>query len=341
MSIPPKLRLVFCLATLGLLSGWQAGFAQTARPDFQAARTEYGQPDLQGYWNNSSRTPLQRPPALGEKRAYSEQEAIALELRAQQEDQEKAAAIDPNRSPPELGGSIQFQADENFANTRISLSRINGEYRTSQIVEPANGRLPYVEDVFAKDVFGQWLAQGHGPLDGPEMRSQMERCMHVGTQMPPMFDWTYNANFQIVQNEHYVLILSEMIHDARIIRLQGEHQADNFQNWFGDSIAHWEGNTLVVQTRNFHPQQSNFFMRSSDQFEVVEWFTPVSENEIFYRYRVTDPVIFTEAVVVEKMLNRKPPGEIIYEFACHEGNYSLPSILAGARREEIERELSP
>lgn len=336
----PKIVAFTPIACLFIATVASPALAQPDSVVWQPPLTEFSHPDLQGYWNNSSRTPLQRPESLGNKRAYSDDEARELELRAQQEDVEKAAAIDPDRSAPEQGGSIQFQADENFANSRITLSRINGEYRTSQIVEPANGRLPYVEDVFAKDIFGQWLAQGYGPLDGPEIRSQMERCMHVGTQMPPMFDWTYNANFQIVQTEHYVVILSEMIHDARIIRLQGEHQPDLFQNWFGDSIAHWEDNTLVVRSKNFHPQQSNFFMRSSDQFEVTEWFTPVSEDEIFYRYRVEDPVIFSEPVVVEKMLNRKAEGEVIYEFACHEGNYSLPSILAGARREEIEREIS-
>jgi len=311
-------------------------FAQSSSA-WLAPRTEFDQPDLQGYWNNSSRTPLQRPPELGEKRSYTEEEARELEDQAQLEDQQKIAAIDPNREAPEAGGSIQFQADENFANTRISLARVNGEYRTSLIIEPADGRLPYVENVMEKDIFGQWLAEGHGAFDGPEIRSQMERCIHVGIQMPPMFDWTYNANFQIVQTEHYVVLLSEMINDARIIRLSGDHQATIFQKWFGDSIGRWEGDTLVVNSKNFHPQQSNFFMRSSDQFKVTEWFTPVSDNEIYYRYRIEDPVIFTEPVVVEMTLNRKPDGEHLYEFACHEGNYSLPSILAGARREEIDR----
>lgn len=325
--------LLFCFVALSASS---VSLAQDNSTTWQAKRTVYGHPDLQGNWNNSSRSPLQRPESLGDKKTYTSEEARQVELGAQLEDQEKAAPIDPDRDAPEQGGSIQFQADENFANTRLSLTRINGEYRTSKIVEPANGRLPYVDNVFQKDIFGRWMAEGHGPLDGPEMRSQMERCIHVGTQMPPMFDWTYNANFQIVQTPQYVVILSEMIHDARIIRLQGEHQPAVFQKWFGDSVGHWEGDTLVVESRDFHPQQSNFFMRSSDQFQVTEWFTPVSENEIFYRYRVVDPVIYTEPVVVEMMLNRKPEGEVIYEFACHEGNYSLPSILAGARRQEIE-----
>lgn len=336
MSKQFQLSLYWLLSCLVALSVSSLSLAQEDSATWQAKRTEFGHPDLQGYWNNSSRSPLQRPESLGNKKIYTAEEARQVELGAQLEDQEKAAPIDPDRDAPEEGGSIQFQADENFANTRLSLTRINGEYRTSKIVEPANGRLPYVENVFQEDIFGEWMAAGNGALDGPEMRSQMERCIHVGTQMPPMFDWTYNANFQIVQTPQYVVILSEMIHDARIIRLQDEHQPAVFQKWFGDSVARWEGDTLVVDSRDFHPQQSNFFMRSSDQFQVTEWFTPVSATEIFYRYRVIDPVIYTEPVVVEMMLNRKPEGEVIYEFACHEGNYSLPSILAGARRQEIE-----
>ena len=310
-----------------------------AQPEYQPPLTEHGQPDLQGVWNNSSRTPLQRPAALGTKRFYTEQEAADLHSQAQQEDQQKAAPIDPNRAPPEAGGAIMFQADENFANTRIDLVRINGEYRTSLVVQPENGRFPYVENVRQKDVFGQWVASGRGAVDGPEVRSQMERCLHVGAQMPPMMAWTYNANYQIVQNRDYVVINSEMIHDARIIRLGGEHQRAVPHKWFGDSVGRWEGNTLVVESINFHPQQSNFFILSSDQLRVTEWFTPVSENEILYRYEMVDPVIFSEPVMVEMMMNRKADGEAIYEFACHEGNYSLPSILAGARREEIEAEL--
>ena len=336
----PQLSLVTFLTAAATLGASAICSAQDNDSSWQPPRTEFGHPDLQGYWNNSSRSPLQRPVALGDKRAYSEEEARQVELGAQLEDQEKAAPIDPDRDAPELGGSIQFQADENFANTRIALTKINGEYRTSKIIEPANGRLPYVENVFQKDIFGQWMSRGYGPMDGPELRGQMERCIHVGAQMPPMFDWAYNANFQIVQNENYVVIMSEMIHDARIIRLQGEHQPAVLQKWFGDSTARWEGDTLVVESRDFHPQHSNFFIRSSDQFAVTEWFTPVSDNEILYRYRIVDPVIFTEPVIVEMMLNRKPEGEVIYEFACHEGNYSLPSVLAGARRQEIEASIA-
>lgn len=311
-------------------------FAVGAQETSEIPRTEHGYPDFQGYWNNASQTPIQRPEHLGSKRSYTLEEAIALETQAQNSDSEKAEPLDPNRAPPADGGVIMFQADENFANTRINLTQINGEYRTSLIVEPENGRFPYVEGGAVKDIFGQWRAQGYGAYDGPEIRSQMERCLHVGAQMPPMMAWTYNANYQIVQTQDYLMLLSEMAHDARIIPINSQQQKPMFNKWFGNSVAHWEEDTLVVHTNGFHPQQSNFFIKSSDQFEVTEYFTLLSNAEILYRYTVTDPVIYSQAYTIEMQLLRKADEEQIYEFACHEGNYSLPSILAGARRAEAD-----
>jgi hypothetical protein len=326
--------LVFLL----LMSVSQHIIAQEAE---HIPRTEYGFPDFQGYWNNASQTPIERPADLGNKRSYTIEEAMALQAAAEDSDSEKAAPLDPNRAPPADGGVIMFQADENFANTRINLTLINGEYRTSLIVEPENGRYPFVEDGANKDIFGQWRAAGHGAFDGPEIRSQMERCLHVGAQMPPMMAWTYNANYQIVQTQDYFMLLSEMAHDARIIPIDAEHQSPGFSKWFGDSVAHWEDDTLVVHTTGFHPQQSNFFMKSSDQFEVTEYFTLLSSDEIIYRYTVSDPVIYSQPFTLEMQLLKKSDGEHIYEFACHEGNYSLPSILAGARRAEADARANP
>ena len=313
-----------------------ASLVVTAEEATEIARTEHGFPDFQGYWNNASQTPIARPANLGNKRSYTFEEAIALESKAQNSHSEKAVPIDPNRAPPEEGIVIMFQADENFANTRINLTQIDGEYRTSLIVEPENGRFPYAEDGANKDIFGQWRAAGHGAFDGPEIRSQMERCLHVGAQMPPMMAWTYNANYQIVQTEHHLMLLSEMAHDARIIPIGTERQEIEFSKWFGNSLAHWEGDTLVVRTMGFHPQQSNFFIKSSDQFAVTEYFSLISNDEVFYRYTVTDPKIYSQPYTIEMQLLRKADGEQIYEFACHEGNYSLPSILAGARRAEAD-----
>lgn len=316
-------------------------FTSTGQDAKDIARTEHGFPDFQGYWNNASQTPIERPASLGNKRSYTLEEAFELEATAQNSDSQKAAPMDPSRPPPAEGGVIMFQADENFANTRINLTRIDGEYRTSLIVEPEDGRFPYVENGATKDIFGEWRSAGHGAFDGPETRSQMERCLHVGAQMPPMMAWTYNANYQIVQTQHHLMLLSEMVHDARIIPIDTERRETQFGKWFGNSLAHWDGDTLVVHTTGFHPQQSNFFIKSSDQFEVTEYFSLLSNDEIFYRYTVTDPVIYSQPYTVEMQLLRKSDGEQIYEFACHEGNYSLPSILAGARRAEADAAETP
>lgn len=330
-----QIRCYWLLLALGLLSQ-QKALGQT---DAEVSRTEHGVPDFQGFWNNASQTPIQRPLELGGKRSYTSAEATALLSKAELSESEKAAPLDPDRGPPAEGGTILFQADENFANSRLNITQIDGEYRTSLIVDPADGRYPFVEDGANKDIFGEWRASGHGAFDGPEIRSQMERCLHVGAQMPPMMAWTYNANYQIVQTEDYFMLLSEMVHDARIIPIGIERKSPEFPKWFGNSIGHWQDDTLVVSTTGFHPQQSNFFMKSSDQLEVVEHFQLLSNDEIFYRYTVTDPVIYSQPFTLEMQMLRNADGEQIYEFACHEGNYSLPSILAGARREESDAEL--
>jgi len=298
--------------------------------------TELGFPDLQGYWTNASQTPLQRSTALGEKRYYNLDEVREIETAAVLRDQEKAAPLTAERELPQRGGSIRFQADENFANTRINLMQVNGEHRTSLLVDPKDGRLPYRQGWQQNDFYGKWLAAGAGQFDGPEMRSPWERCFFVGGQLPPMIAWTYNANFQIVQNKDYVMIMREMAHDARIIRINGQPFPDQLFQWSGNSVGHWENDVLVVNSKGFHPQSSHLFIRSSDKLEIVERFQLISDSEILYQYTVTDPEIYARPFTVEMTLRRKAEGETIYEYACHEGNYSLPSILAGARREEVE-----
>ncbi|MCB1672554.1 MAG: hypothetical protein R3F41_02640 [Gammaproteobacteria bacterium] len=314
-------------------------FAQ-ALPTLQQPRTEYGFPDFQGNWTNASQTPLQRPVELADKGFYSEEEAALMEREARTRDTEKSTPLSANRSAPDSGLTIRFQADENFANTRVNLMRVDNEYRTSLIVDPPNGRLPYRDNGQQQDIYGRWLAAGAGELDGPEIRNPWERCFFVGGQLPPMIAWTYNANFQIVQNRDYVVIMREMVHDARIIRIGGKPFPESLYQWAGNSIGHWDGDALIVESRNFHPQASHQFIRSSDQFQVVERFELVGPDAIRYRYTVTDPVIYSRPFTVEMTLQRKPAGQILYEYACHEGNYSLPGILAGARREEIAADLA-
>lgn len=315
------------LATANLIAAEQAWVSPQTENDF---------PDLQGFWGNRTQTPFQRPAALGNQRAYTAEEAMSMEDERREFDRLKFLPIDGNREAPEAGAFIGNQADGNFADVRINVTKVNGEYRTSLIVDPADGRVPYVENGSSKDIYGQWRAQGFGAADGPEIRSVGERCITANGTMPPMAVITYNSNIQIVQTRDYVMIMGEMVNDARIIRLNSEHQPAVMKKWLGDSIAYYEEDTLVVHTQNYHPQQSNMRLRSSEQLQVTERFTAISESEIFYTYTVEDPVIYSRPFTVELPLLRRAPHEKLYEFACHEGNYSVPGILAGARRQEMD-----
>ena len=308
-------------------------------------RTEHGYPDLQGLWTNPSQTPLQRPLALGKKRSYTTDEAMSLEQVARDLDDLRALPIDPDRAAPRRGGIVGALADQNFEIRPIVVSRVRGEYRTSLIIDPPNGRLPYLEG--ARDIRAKWRAQGFGPYDGPEIRPGQERCLNSGGQLPLLF--TFDAtnaidgdnpirNIQIVQNENYVVILSEYFSAVRVIRLGTEHIEDQGDKWLGDSIAHYEGESLVIHSKNFRPEQSNFFVRSSAELEITEIYTPLSADEMLFSYTLSDPEIYSRPVTAEIPLRRMTPGQKIYEYACHEGNYSLPSILRAARiRESRQR----
>ncbi|MDP1931243.1 MAG: hypothetical protein Q8L60_07285 [Gammaproteobacteria bacterium] len=312
---------------------------QGAETGWTTPRTEHGHPDLQGLWGNRTQTPMERPEALGEQRTYTEEEAHELEESLIDTQASRPTVIDPDREAPPVGERIGNEAEVDYSDVGMGVTRINGEYRTSLVVDPPNGRFPFVEGGRQKDIYGQWRAQGFNEFDGPEIRPAGERCLSAIGTMPPMVLLPYNSNAQIVQNKDYVMIMGEMVHDARIIRLNSEHQPDHMKYWFGDSIGHWESDTLVVHTKNFRPEISNFRVVSSELLEVSERFTIVSDDRIFYTYTVTDPNIYTQPYTVEMNLYRLPPDELMYEFACHEGNYSMEIILRGARQQEHDARL--
>lgn len=324
-TLSPAKGLLACLLLL---------INTSAATEWEPPRTADGRPDLQGIWDNRTQTPLERPVDFGTRQALTEEEVQQLLSAALQAEADKTLPLDPERGAPPAGQRIGQEANDGFIETRIGITRIRGEYRSSLIIDPPDGRLPYAEHGRMADIYGQWRAQGFGPSDGPEIRTPADRCLRIGGQLPPMVVTFYNSNFQLVQTENYLMMLSEMVNDARIIRINGKHQPAELHKWMGDSIAHWEGDTLVVQSRHFHPQASNFRIRSSDALEVTEHLTMVSDDEILYRYTVVDPKVYSQPFTAELMLNRRPEGERIYEFACHEGNYSMPAILIGARREE-------
>ncbi|MDT8428315.1 MAG: hypothetical protein RQ757_06075 [Pseudomonadales bacterium] len=326
--------------SLSMALGMSLASNLSAAADWQVPRTASGHPDLQGIWSNATQTPLERPTALGNQRFYTTEDALAREQRAQLAEERANSPSDPNRSPP-TDGNTAAGYNAFWLDRGTNIARIDGEYRTSMIISPENGRIPWLpESERQPNQLARWLAQpGVAPFDGPELQSIGERCLLFfdfrtsnSSAGPPMMPIIYNNNYQIVQTEDYVVILAEMMHDARIIRIDDEHQPASIRKWMGDSVGHWQGDTLVVVTRNFHPQQSHY--GASPDLVVTEHFTRTAEDQIDYRFTMDDPAVYSAPWTAEMPLRARPAEEKIYEYACHEGNYALMGILAGARRQE-------
>jgi len=312
----------------------------TTSSDWIMPRTEHGHPDLQGTWLFGSTTPFQRRKGLGMKQTYTEEEAVAMERGMQARLERADAPMNPGRDAPEAGARIGQEADDTFLAhwRKPELVKINGEYRTSVIVDPPSGRLPKREGF--KDFTAQRKASGLADTDGPEGQPLSGRCIVFGSAVPSLTPIMMNSNLMIVQTEGYVMVMTEMINDARIIRLDDEHFDNGVRNWMGDSIGEWEDDTLVVRSKNFRPEQSSSkSVTLSEDFELEERYTLVGDNEILYAFTFVDPQAYTQAVTGERILYRNSPDDRIYEFACHEGNYSLSGILAGARQLERAEEL--
>jgi hypothetical protein len=319
--------------TLTLAFALLAGAAHA--DGYKAPRTSWGAPDLQGTWTNASLTSLERDATFKGKPFLTKAEADEFErtnLFAQ------FAAADAKPTDPSVkatkssdpGGYNAFWLDPG-----TKLAVVNGEARTSFIVAPADGKIPYTPE----GLKAFQAARAGMNFDGPENRALGERCL-VGfgsTSGPPMLPDVYNNNYQIVQTPDHVLILVEMVHDARIIRLNGKHLPMNITPWMGDSIGRWEGDTLVVETTNLNPGQKahygikqRFYLPPTGK--VTERFTRVSADEILYEFKVEDSAAYTQPWKGEVPL--RATQDHIYEYACHEGNYALPGILAGAREQE-------
>ncbi|MBM89468.1 MAG: hypothetical protein CMQ41_13935, partial [Gammaproteobacteria bacterium] len=243
-------------------------------------RTEHGRPDFQGYWFFGSRTPLQRPSILGDKQTYTIEEVGELEQEMRERLARQDEPLDPNRGAPEKGGRIGQEADDTFLGHYIEpkLHPVNGNYRTSVIIDPPSGLIPRREGFL--DYNAKIRAAGLNDTDGPEGQPLSGRCLIFGAAIPSLTPMMMNPNLQIVQTENYLMIMTEMIHDARIIRINREHFSHDYPRWMGDAVASWEGDTLVVHSKNFRPEQSS--SRSiiiSTEFEVIERYALVSENE--------------------------------------------------------------
>ncbi len=289
-----------------------------------------GTPDLQGVWTNATQTPLERPVELGTRRALTEEEAVAIEKKARGAVEADALPSDPDKkieagALPPVGNYNLFWTDRG-----MTAAVVDGEYRSSIIVDPPDGRIPTLAGAPQRRSVAR--AFGESAADGPEQRPLGERCLlSFGSSAgPPMLPTMYNSYYQIVQSPGYVMILVEMVHDVRMIRIGGEHPPAHVRKWMGDSIGHWEGDTLVVETTNFRPEQS--FRGSTEKVVVTERFTRVAPDKLMYKFTIEDPDAFAAAFTGE--LPFVGADVNIYEYACHEGNYALPGILAAEREKE-------
>lgn len=305
-----------------------------ATKGYAAPRTPDGQPDLQGIWSNASLTPLERPNELASKTAFSDEEAAEFEkvrVAANKEyDDEKAKAsrlTNTKLSPEVRMGSyndIFFERASKVARTK----------RTSLIVDPADGRVPPLtaeaqqRAAAAAKLAREKCSSAEPCYNGPEDLNLTSRCMFWPTEGPPMLPSAYNNNYQIFQTKDHVAIAIEMIHSVRIIPLDGRaHLPSNVRPWLGDSRGHWEGDTLVVETTNFSGRQN--FRNSTPEMRVTERFTRVNADTLVYRFTVDDPKTFTKPWTAEIPMNAVPGP--VFEYACHEGNYAMKTILSGAR----------
>jgi hypothetical protein len=301
---------VLALLTAPFLFG--AGAAPPLAPD--------GHPDLQGIWTNATLTPLERPTALAGKEYLTEQEAAEFA---------KSALQDVDADRRDGGGAVDVnRAYNEFWRDR---GKVVPSRRTSLIMDTPDGRIPPLTPDGKKRAADRSETRRLHPFDGPEDRSPAERCIATPNSGPPMMPANYNANYQIVQTPDYVLILSEQIHDARVIPLDGRpHLPANIRQWTGDSRGHWEGGTLVVETTNFTDQTN--FAGSGAHLRLTERFTRTGLNTITYEFHVEDPETFTRPWTAQiPMTKAQGP---LFEYACHEGNYGMSGMLSGARAQE-------
>jgi hypothetical protein len=301
-----------------------AAAAVAAPLSAQSPRPRDGHPDLQGIWNFSSLTPLERPAQFADKPVLTDAEAAEFE-------RETLERTNADRRRDTADADVA-QAYNNAWYDRGT--KVVGTKRSSLIIDPPDGRIPPL------NASGQAAAaaraearRGRGPADGPEDRSLAERCLLFNAG-PPLLPGPYNNNLRIVQTRDYVVIANEMIHDVRIVPLDGRpHLAAGMRRWQGDPRGHWDGDTLVVETTNFSDRTS--FRGSDTRLRLVERFRRVDAKTLDYQFTVDDASVFSRPWTVSlPMTTSDGP---IYEYACHEGNYAMTGILRGARAQEQEK----
>jgi hypothetical protein len=308
-----------------------------------------GKPDFTGSYNAATLTPLNRPEHFGDKQFMTPEEADDIVAKTKSELAPFVRDSDPNRGAPKKGGDgrHEFGAGGVGGYNSFWIDRgedafeIDGKFRTSILYDPPNGRQPkmtpagmmkmaksFASFIYTNDGTASWLAKdGPGPFDGPETLGLAERCLLGFSGGPPMIPSLYNNFNRITQTEDHLVILLEMVHDARVIRLNSEHTTSDFRKWLGDSIGWWEGNTLVIDTINFRGRTG--LAGGDENLHVVERLSKLDNGDILYHFKVDDPTVWTASWSGEYIW--KNSKERVYEYACHEGNYAMGNILRGAR----------
>ena len=286
-------------------------------PGWTQPRTPDGQPDLQGAWSFATITPLQRPREHAGRQFLTEEEAAALN--------EDAAT----RASSERRGELTARRDLDLAYDQFWWDRGSSDGRTSLIVDPPDGRIPFTAE--GRQRMDARRALRNRPAHGPEDRSPGERCAHHTKAGPPMSAGGYNNHLRLLQTPDHVVIWTEQIHDARIIPMDGRAPIPgNIRQWMGNSRGRWEGDTLVVETTHFNGKAS--YQGSSESLHLVERFTRVAADTLEYEYTIEDPATYATPWTASSGM--KPVDGEMYEFACHEGNYGMFGILTGARADE-------
>ena len=337
------LAVLCATAVLGGVSTAAAQARASGAGKWEVPRTPGGHPDLQGNWTNMTLTQFEREEGKGPVFTWAEVEEM-----------ERPSGDCPANPGTVECGRANNQSDESLSNerrlsgaeynevywdrgTRVAI--VDGEPRTSLITHPANGRRPPLTAEGERRVQeDRDFRSQFGIYDHPELRPLGERCIVNGSTSgpigPPMVPKTsYNGNYTIVQTADHVMIMTEMIHDTRIIRIgDGPRLPPHIRPWMGDSWGHWEGDALVVETTNMNPRQSLQGIPPSEHMRVTERFTRVDEETILYEFTVDDPTMYSESWGGEIPIRKFDA--MLYEYACHEGNYSMTSVLSGARYQE-------
>ena len=323
------------LACIALLLAAMLAAGQTVTPAVKTTptkastlpRTADGHPDLQGVWTNNTVTPMERPKALGSKEFYTD-----AELAENQKKEGQRLALNEEEGRPTEAGTA---ADVHYDFSEFALDRAQAKMvwnRRTSIIVGAEGTIPpLTPEGKARQAAFNNKDRGH-EFDGPENRPFGARCLPQNSVGPPMRPAGYNSNLQIVEGAGYMVVSTEMVHDARVVAMNGRpHLPGNIHQWLGDSIGHWEGDTLVVDTTNF---TDVFPFPGAQNLHVIERFTRVDDDTILYKFTVDDPGMWTKPWSGEMPIT-KIKGQI-YEYACNEANYGLANTLRGARVAEEE-----